>query len=97
MHAAIRQGQLKPGVLAEVEQRVKAGAFPILHSIKGFRSYQWVLGEDNAVTIITLFDDAAAAEESNRLLMPWIREHLAPYLESMPTAITGRVVLQETA
>lgn len=96
MYAAIRQGKLKPNTLEEVMNRVNSEALPILRSIKGFQTYHWVLSEDNSVTIITMFDSLEAANTSQELLLPWIRQHLAPFLETTPTAMTGRVVLQET-
>jgi hypothetical protein len=95
MFAAIRQGKIKPGSVEEIMKRVKEGALPLLRSIKGFQTYDWVLAEDNSVSIITMFATSSAAEESQQLLLPWIREHLSPFLETMPNAMTGRVVLHE--
>ena len=93
---AIRRGKLKPGMAEEFAKRVRAGALPVIAAMAGFRGYYLMCGDDDSMTAITLFSDKAAAEESNRKLLPWIKENLGPLLASPPELTEAEVVVSET-
>ena len=66
MYASIRQGKAKPGLVEELTRRIKEGAIPIISDVEGFRAYYVVYAGDDTVTAISVFNDYAGAEESNR-------------------------------
>jgi hypothetical protein len=93
MYASIRKGKIKPGtVVAEVVPLIDSGAFPILSSIRGFKSIYIVHGDDDTFTAISIFADRAAAEQSNTLILDWLRQNLGPMLAGPPEVMVGEVV-----
>jgi quinol monooxygenase YgiN len=97
MYAAIRQGKIKPGKVAEAARLAREGALPLIRATRGFKSYHMVAAEDNTVTVITLFEDKAAAEESNQTMLAWLKENLAPLFDGQPMSLTGNVLIHEEA
>ena len=93
MYAALRQAKAKAGVAEELARRIKEGAIPIVSDVPGFKGYYVVYAPDDTVTTISLFTDHAAAEESNRRILDWIRRELAPLLDGAPTAVAGPVIV----
>ncbi len=93
MHAAIRQGKAKPGSAEELARRVKEGAVPIVSDVPGFRGYYVIYAPDDTVTTISLFDDHAGAEESNRRVLAWIEQNLAPLIAGPASAVAGTVIV----
>ena len=66
MYAAIRQARAKPGMAEELAGRIKEGAIPIISDVPGFRAYYVVYAPDDTVVSISIFNDHAGAEESNK-------------------------------
>jgi len=95
MHAAVRQAKLKPGTSEEVIKRAREGALPLISSAPGFRAYYMILGADNAVTTVSVFDDKAAAEKCNAQLLDWIKQNMGPYLDGPPQAMDGQVAIHK--
>jgi hypothetical protein len=56
-----------------------------------------VYAPDDAVTAISIFNDYAGAEESNRRAMAWIEQNLGPLLAEPATAIAGPVIVHTLA
>ena len=73
MYAAIRQGKAKTGMAEELARRIKEGAIPIISDVPGFRAYYVIYAPDDTVTAISIFDDYAGAQESNKRGLAWIR------------------------
>ena len=80
VYAAIRQGKAKTGMAEELTRRIKEGAIPIISDVPGFMAYYVVYAPDDTVTAISIFNDYAGAEESNRRALTWIEQNLAPLL-----------------
>jgi hypothetical protein len=97
MYAAIRQGKAKAGMAEELARRVKEGAIPIISSVEGFMGYYVVYAPDDTVVAISLFNNYAGAEESNRRGLAWIEQELAPLLAGPATAIAGPVIVHTLA
>jgi hypothetical protein len=97
MYAAIRQGKAKAGVAEELTRRIKEGAIPIISDVPGFMAYYVVYAPDDTVTAISIFNDYAGAEESNRRALPWIEQNLAPLLTGSATAMAGPVIVHTLA
>jgi hypothetical protein len=97
VYASIRQGKAKPGVAEELTRRIKEGAIPIISDVEGFRAYYLIYAPDDTVTAISIFNDYAGAEESNRRAMAWIEQNLAPLLAAPARALAGPVIVHTLA
>jgi hypothetical protein len=97
MYAAIRQGTAKTGKAEELANRIKEGAIPIISDVAGFRAYYVIYEPDDTVTAISIFDNHAGAEESNRRGLAWIEQNLAPLLTGPATAVAGPVIVHTLA
>ena len=97
MYAAIRQGKAKAGMVEELTRRIKDGAIPIISDVPGFMGYYVVYSPDDTVTAISIFNDYAGAEESNRRALAWIEQNLEPPLTGPATAMAGPVIVHTLA
>lgn len=96
MYASIRKGNIKPGVeVAEVVALINTGALPILSSIPGFVTAYVVHGDNATFGAISIFADRAAAEQSNTLILDWLRQNLGPMLAGPPEVMVGEVVAHQ--
>lgn len=96
MYAAIRRGKATPGSMDEIIRRVNEGALPIISSTPGFKAYYVVCGEDDMITVVSIFEDQATAEASNTRMLGWIKENVGPLLAGPPEAMAGKVVVHKT-
>ena len=97
MYAAIRQAKAKTGTAEELAARIKEGAIPIISDVEGFMAYYVVYAPDDTVTAISIFNNHASAEESNRRVVAWIEKDLAPLLAGPATAVAGPVIVHTLA
>jgi hypothetical protein len=98
MYAAIRHSKAKSGMAEELAQRIKEGAIPIISDVEGFMAYYVVYAsDDNTVTAISIFNNFAGAEESNRRGLAWAEQNLAPLLIGPATAVAGPVIVHTLA
>ena len=84
-------------LLHELARRIKEGAIPIISDVPGFRAYYVIYAPDDTVTAISIFDDYAGAQESNRRGLAWIEQSLAPLLTGPATAVAGPVIAHTLA
>lgn len=97
MYAAIRQAKAKPGMAEELARTIKEGAVPIISDVPGFRAYYVIYASDDTVTAISIFNDHAGAEESNRRGLAWTEQNLTPLLSGPAKAIAGPVIVHTLA
>jgi hypothetical protein len=97
MYAAIRQGKAKAGMAEELARRIKEGAIPIISDVQGFIAYYVVYAPDDTVTAISIFNNYAGAEESNKRALAWIDQHLAPLLTGSTAVMAGPVIVHTLA
>jgi hypothetical protein len=97
MYAAIRQARAKPGMAEELARRIKEGAIPIISDVPGFRAYYVVYAPDDTVVSISIFNDHAGAEESNKRGLSWIEQNLSPLLDGSASATAGPVIVHTLA
>lgn len=96
MYASIRKGNIKPGAsVAEVVSLINTGALPILSNIPGFKAAYVVHSDDDTFAAVSIFADRAAAEQSNTLILDWLRQNLGPMLAGPPETMVGEVVAQK--
>ena len=97
MYAAIRQAKAKTGRAEELTRRIKEGVIPIISDVEGFMAYYVVYAPDDTVTAISIFNNYAAAEESNRRVLAWVEDNLAPLLAGPAMATAGPVIVHTLA
>jgi hypothetical protein len=97
MYAAIRQAKAKTGHAEELTRTITEGAIPIISDVPGFRAYYVVYAPDDTVTAISIFDNFAGAEESNRRGLAWIEQNLTPLMAGPATAMAGPVIVHTLA
>jgi hypothetical protein len=97
MYAAIRQGKARAGAAEELARRIKEGAIPIISDVEGFMAYYVVYAPDDTVTAISIFNNFAGAEESNKRGLAWIEENLSPLLTGPASAVAGPVIVHTLA
>ena len=57
----------------------------------------FIYAPDDTVTAISIFEDYAGAQESNRRGLAWIEQNLAPLLTGPATAMAGPVIVHTLA
>src|SRR5260370_40450558 len=93
MDAALREGKAQTGTAEELARRIKEGAIPIISEVEGFMAYYVVYAPDDTVTAISIFNNYAGAEESNRRVLAWTEQNLAPLLAGPATAMAVPVIV----
>ena len=96
MYAAIRQFKAKPGSADALAEKIKE-AISLISDVSGFMGYYVVYAPDDTVIAISLFNNFAAAEESNKRALAWIEHDLAPLLTGPATALAGPVIVHTLA
>jgi hypothetical protein len=97
VYAAIRQGKAKAGLAEELARRIKEGAIPIISNVPGFMAYYVVYAPDDTVVSISIFNNYEGAEESNKRVLTWIEQDLAPLLAGPAVALAGPVIVHTLA
>ena len=87
----------KPACPKSWQAGSRRGAIPIISDAEGFRAYYVVYAPDDTVTAISIFNDYAGAEESNRRVLAWIEQSLTPLLAGPATAMAGPVIVHTLA
>ena len=97
MYASIRRYKTSPGAAAELAQRVNQGFVPIISQAPGFVAYYVVDAGNDVVASVSVFQDQAGAEESNRMAADWVKENIASLLTGPPEITAGAVTVHKTA
>jgi hypothetical protein len=90
-----RQGESRNGRRVNAQDQGRSDS--IISDVEGFRAYYVVYAPDDTVTAISIFNDYAGAEESNRRALAWIEQNLTPLLAGPATAIAGPVIVHTLA
>ena len=91
MFASIRKYNGVPTLVEELlknQEDIKS----VLRPIRGFHSYYLVKTNDGAVSM-TVCDDRAGAEESNRVASTFLKDKLPTFATRAPEITTGEVQL----
>ena len=75
--------------LVENESAVRA----LISGIGGFRAYYLIRSAGGGAVSVSVYDDEAGIEESNRVAAEWIRENLPDLEVSPPQVTSGEVVI----
>lgn len=91
MYATLRYYQGNSGfaeALAARGDEVKA----VVGGVQGFRAYYLIRTDDSTVSV-TVCDDQAGAEETNRVAADWVSENMPEAAANPPRITAGEVVL----
>ena len=91
MFAAIRRYHTDPDSLDEVVRQVNEGFVPLISDMPGFVAYIALDAGQGEYGTVSVFEDQASAEESNRVAEEWVKENLGDLLPS-PDYAAGEVV-----
>jgi len=94
MFASVRRYEgIDPGSVDEVMQLVHEGFSNIISQAPGFIAYYALDAGDGVIASISVFEDQAGADESNRMAADWVAENLAAYIQTPPLTTAGDVVV----
>jgi hypothetical protein len=96
MFASIRRYQVVPGAAGTLAQRVNDGFLPIISQSPGFTAYYLVDAGNDIVASVSVFQDQAGAEESNRMAADWVKDNVAALVASSPEITAGMVTAYQT-
>jgi hypothetical protein len=98
LYIVIRRYPLVPGAdTAELTRRVQEGFVPILRQVPGFVEYYTYAAGSDAIAV-SIFTDAAAAEESTRRAASWVAQaNLGAFFAGPPEVLAGPVLLHAEA
>jgi hypothetical protein len=94
MYATVRRydGVTDP---TEVARQVNEGFLPITAQVPGFVAYYCVDAGGDVFVSISVFEDRAGEEESDKRAKDFVRENMASLLPNPPQITEGEVVAQE--
>ena len=96
MHAAIRQYQVV-GSVDEVMRELNEGFLPLIKDASGFQAYYALDAGMGRLATVSVFEDRAGAEESNRMAADYVRQNMASLLPEPPEVLQGDVGAHESA
>jgi hypothetical protein len=76
---------------------VNQGFVPIISKAPGFVAYYVVDAGNDVVASVSVFQDQAGAEESNRMAADWVKENIASLVSGSPEITAGVVTVHKTA
>jgi hypothetical protein len=83
--------------MAEITRQVNKGFVPIISKAPGFLAYYLVDAGDDIGATVSVFQNQAGAEESNRMAADWVKQNIASLVASAPEITAGEVVAHKTA
>ena len=89
MFASIRKYNGAPTLVDELVKK-QDDIKSVLRPIRGFHAYYLLKTTDGAVSI-TVCEDRAGAEESNRVASTWLKDKLPTFASRTPEVITGEI------
>ncbi len=92
MYAAIRRYHADPASVDEVARRVNEEFVDIISDMPGFVAYFALDAGQGEYGTVSIFEDQASAEESNRVAEEWANENLRELLPTPPEYAAGEVV-----
>ncbi len=92
MYAAIRRYHTDPDSVDEVARRVNGEFVDMISDMPGFVAYFALSPGQGEFGTVSVFEDQASAEESNRVAEDWVNENLGELLPTPPDFAAGEVV-----
>lgn len=92
MYATVRS-YAGSGNLVEALVENESSVRELISGIDGFRAYYLIRTDDGGAVSVSVYDDQAGREESNRVAAAWIRENLPDLAVSPPQVSSGEVMI----
>jgi hypothetical protein len=93
MHITVRRYQeVRGGLDDALRRQLTEGFIPIVQKAPGFIAYYAVDPGDGGLVTISVFENAAEAEESTRMAADFIRENVADRFSGPPDVTSGEAV-----
>ena len=89
MYVTVRRYHVGPGSVDEVLRLVKEDFVPVIAGAPGFKVYYTVNVGGGALAGISVFENQATAEESNKLSAEWVKANLASFVQGLPEITAG--------
>jgi len=93
VYASIRRYKIHPDGMAELARRVNEGFAPLISQAPGFVTYFALDAGNDVVASVSVFQDQAGAEQSNRLAADWVQRNLVELIASAPEITSGEVLV----
>ena len=93
MYVSVRRYTMDPKSVNEVMRRIREEFVPIISKAPGFLNYHVLDAGNGVLASISMFENEAGAEESNRLAANWAKT-LASLLPNPPQITSGEVVVE---
>jgi hypothetical protein len=90
-----RYGLLTNEPVEQVFQGIREGFIPIIKNAPGFLAYYTLDSGYGTLTSISVFEDRAGAEKSNKLAEDWVGRTLSSAIPTSPETIIGEVGAHE--
>jgi len=97
MYASIRRYKVNPGAAAEIARRVNEGFVSIISGAPGFVAYYALDAGNDVIASVSIFQNQAGAEESNRMAADWVKESIASLVAGPPEVTAGEVLAHKAA
>ena len=91
MYAVIRRYRTDPSSIAELIQNVNEGFVPLVREVQGFIAYYVLDAGDGVIATVSIFENRAGIEASNRIAADWIKQNLATFFPESVNGIPLRV------
>ncbi len=92
MYATVRNYKSMQGNAIEELTRRRHDVESLIKKVPGFETYH-LLKTADGMTSVTVCKDQAGAEESNRQVAAWIKEHMPTFLPTPPQVSAGEVLI----
>ena len=93
MYMSIRRYDgIDPSKVDKLVSEVISGFVPIIQQLSGFVSYQAIDCGGGELATISVFEDKARAEESNRQAVAWAKANISHLVTTPPQIIAGTVL-----
>ena len=93
MYVSVRRYVTDPKSVNEVVRRIREEFVPIISKAPGFLNYHVLDMGNGVLASISMFENKAGAEESDRLAANWVRT-LGSLLPNPPQITAGDVVVE---
>lgn len=100
MYATMRRydlgaGSRGTGSVKELTRRCEEELVPTLGGLGGFVAYYVVDTGNGIISSVSIFDDAAGAEEGNKLVKQFFKERLQGMLQANPQVTQGPAIVHK--
>ena len=98
MYASVRQYEgIKPDSVDEIVRQVEESFVPSISAGSGFVAYFLLDAGNGAIATVSVFEDQAGAEKSNRAAAEFLKETLAALVPNPPQIMAGEVRVHQIA